>query len=99
MVSASANAFADGYFRATDLIDLCRVDSKACGAYLMGVSDTHSVHVTWGDTKALHCMPGEVTSKQLVLVVGKYLAEHPELHHLGAAGLALTAMSEAWPCR
>ena len=99
MLLASANVFADGYFRGKDLLEFCGVDRKACGLFLMGVSDTHNAFVAWGETNKLCCKPSEVTDEILVLVVTKYLREHPEHLHLGAAGITLTAMSVAWPCR
>ena len=77
MLLPCANVFADGYFRGKDLLEFCDVDSKACGVFLMGVSDTHNLFVAWGDTKAIYCKPPKVTDEILVPVVTKYLREHP----------------------
>ena len=95
----SSSVVAGGYFRGIDLLEFCDRDSKACGVFLMGVSDTHNLFVAWGDTKAIYCKPTDVTAEILVPVVSKYLREHPEELHHGGAGLAITAMSRAWPCR
>lgn len=99
LLLSSSSVFADGYFRGIDLLKLCDRDSKACGFFLMGVSDTHNLFVAWGDTKAIYCKPTGVTAEILIPVVTEYLSEHPEQLHQGGAGLAITAMSEAWPCQ
>ena len=44
------------------------------------------------------CRPMKSTHSQAILVVKKYLFEHPEKLHLDADGLVLEALIEAFPC-
>ena len=44
------------------------------------------------------CRPVKSTHSQAILVVKKYLSEHPEALHLDADGLVLDALVEAFPC-
>ena len=44
------------------------------------------------------CQPDEVTLEQLRRIYIKYATEHPEDLHLTAAGVALNAFVEAFPC-
>ena len=44
------------------------------------------------------CRPMKSTHSQAILVVKKYLSEHPEKLHLDADGLVLEALIEAFPC-
>jgi hypothetical protein len=44
-------------------------------------------------------MPQTLTSNQAADVVLKHLRDHPELRHLGAAGLVAQALEAGFPCR
>jgi len=45
-----------------------------------------------------HCAPDNVTEGQLIRVVHKYLATHPEYHHKHGSILINAAFAEAFPC-
>jgi hypothetical protein len=45
------------------------------------------------------CPPKGVTRGQTVLIVKKYLGEHPDQLHLDGASLVVRAMHEAFPCK
>jgi len=87
-----------GYLNGSKLLNICEQDRKACGLYIMGVADTHDIFVMWKDIEGYSCIPKDVTDTQLSTVVIKYLKDHPENLHLGAAGAILTAITKAWPC-
>jgi hypothetical protein len=59
--------------------------------YIMGVNDMLR------DVTA--CTPNDVTVRQLVDIIRKYLAEHPEQLHKGASKLIVEALSSTFPCR
>ena len=46
----------------------------------------------------LYCAPKEVTVGQLVLVIVKFLRDHPERLHQGRAALTMEALTTAFPC-
>ena len=60
--------------------------------YILGVIET----TTYSD---LQCVPDGVTKAQTVLVVRKYLKDHPEDLHLDASYLVIKAIQAAWPCK
>jgi len=45
-----------------------------------------------------HCTPENVTEGQLIRVVHKYLAAHPEYHHKHGSILVNAALAGAFPC-
>lgn len=45
------------------------------------------------------CLPGEATFDQLLLVVSKFLDDHPERLHEGAGWLGFDALRDAFPCK
>ena len=60
-------------------------------AYILGVYDASS------DVSI--CGPSQATAGQLVAIVLKHLAEHPQKLHGKASDLVLNALSSAFPCR
>ncbi len=78
-------------------------DILQCQAYVEGVFTGYSMV-----SKALNlrekgvesvCVPEEVKLKQMILVVQKYLWDHPEKLHRGAGELTMAALREAFPCK
>ena len=45
------------------------------------------------------CVPGKVTTGQMVLVVIKYIDERPQRLHERFSKLAYEALKAAWPCK
>ena len=51
------------------------------------------------DSISNHCLPGNVTRRQLMDVVTKYLRDNPAQRHLPAPGLVVSALEAAFPCK
>lgn len=62
--------------------------------YVAGVIETSTL--LQGDINI--CMPANVTIKQGIDVVKKYLQNTPEERHLGGSILIYSALLKAWPC-
>ncbi len=60
--------------------------------YVWGIADTLEL-------SGLVCIQNGVTRKQLVDVVIRYLAAHPEFRQLHAEALTGVALMEAFPCK
>lgn len=79
---------------------------KACKAYINGVADgvtTFTVTVQLLHPKdpsypRLFCTEA-VAPEELVRATRKYLANHPETRHFGAASQVMLALQQAFPCR
>lgn len=50
------------------------------------------------ELNGLFCMPRDISGKQSIRVVVKYLNDHPEKLHEYDALLAMSALKEAFPC-
>jgi hypothetical protein len=70
-----------------------------CAGYTAGIYDTINLLETTNALPKLHCFPSGVTRLQIHDVVVRYLQDHPEQRHVGAAALVRDALQEAWPCR
>jgi hypothetical protein len=96
--SANAGAWKDG----NDLLRQCKegeagngVSAGICLGYIVAVADTlDAANRINGFTARI---ANAVTQGQLKQIAMKYLQEHPEQLHLGAAGLVAAALSEAFP--
>jgi hypothetical protein len=97
MLIVLSNVCAEGtYFTGNELKR--RLDNKEEGiryatalGYILGVHDVSSgVSI---------CSPSQAIAGQLVDIVLKYLAEHPQKLHEKASDLVLNALSLAFPCR
>lgn len=102
-VSAAAQETSDAelhYLDGNRLWDECRQTSEgpptgSCQAYVLGVVDTMAA------SRQLQpgiCLAATMTSGQLVDVVRRYLAAHPERRHFTAATIVAAALSNAFPC-
>ena len=70
-----------------------------CAGYTAGIYDMINLLETTSAVPKRHCFPPGVTRLQLHDVVIRYLQEHPEQRHMGAAALVSDALEDAWPCR
>jgi hypothetical protein len=68
-----------------------------CTYYVNGVLDGYEAGVE--PAKSLICSPDTVTRGQKVLIVAKYLEDHPEMLHNDPRFLILDALSKAFPCK
>ena len=64
-----------------------------CLGFLNGI---HEMRYYYGDPP--YCSPLGADYVQIARIVAKYLEEHPELLHRLAPHLAISALSEAFPC-
>jgi hypothetical protein len=70
---------------------------KHPNSYPDGVFDGYVTGVT--ETITTLCIPDGVATGQIMVVVRKYLKDHPERLHLPAAALVIEAIHTAWPCK
>jgi hypothetical protein len=102
--SPRAQLMTQTFMTGKDLLAYCTDASKSgiCAAYIAGVSDAISAGQGAGALprrgKGCPSLPVGARTEQAVDVVVRWLQAHPEVRHLGAAGLVWGALSEAWPC-
>ena len=94
LASADRPALAggDGSWTGTDLFDYCRegsLNAGICTGYVVGVVEATSDQL---------CYPPGATYFQIIQVVVRFLAIHPERLHRHALDLVLLALHEAFPC-
>ena len=73
--------------------ELPRVEAKI--GFCEGYIEAHAEALTY-EGKA--CIEVDIDPAQLIAVVNKYLADHPELWNRGASWLVRNALIEAFPC-
>lgn len=66
-------------------------DANNAMGYIRGVSDTLAQVIP-------KCVPGNSTPGQKLVIVRKFLDEHPELWHLSGASIAVVALRTAFSC-
>jgi Rap1a immunity proteins len=69
----------------------------SCAGYLMGVADMMA-QPEWPYPSARACFPDQAEGGQLIAIVKKYLAKHPEQLDDGAFRLVANALALAFPC-
>jgi hypothetical protein len=81
---------------AGELAEMCEDGASQnvgfCAGYAEGLAET--LQAT-GQT----CPPTEATLEQALKVIKKYVADHPESHHVPAVLMAVRAVKEAFPCK
>lgn len=87
-----------GFMTGNKLYDQCKVRSAICTGYIQGAVDAASFYKSWGAPKANFCLPDGVTVGQMIDVTQKFLTEKPELRHLQASSLVVSAMYVSFPC-
>lgn len=75
-----------------------------CIGYVIGAADAlkprlSEIRSSTRPTRPQFCMPSGVTQGQLILIVLKYTADHPEQLHRQAVLLIEEALVSMWPCR
>ena len=74
---------------------------RSCGVgktYVAGVFDTgHSLAERWLFERHI-CKPDDVGREQAVVIVKKYMGDHPEQLDYAAAGIVFDALTQAYPC-
>ena len=91
------------FVNAGDVLSACESESvdkqNKCVVYLAGIVDATTTWVDWDMMPKKFCQPNEVTLEQLRKVYVKYASKHPEELHMTAAGIAVNAFVEAFPCK
>ena len=102
MLGIFGSADATYFVNAGEVLSACESESvdrqNKCVSYLAGIVDATTTWVDWEMMPKKFCQPDEVTLEQLRKIYVKYANEHPEELHLTAAGIAVNAFVEAFPC-
>ena len=102
MLGIFGSADATYFVPAGEALAACESESVAtqnkCVRSLAGIVDATTTWVDWEMMPKKFCQPDEVTLEQLRKIYVKYANEHPEELHLTAAGIAVNAFVEAFPC-
>ncbi len=96
-MSANANVTGNELKQKCDAPDNS-IPAWYCLAYMTGVLDTIRGADGVGDKKKIFCVPDTVTGQQLLAMLRKYLADHPERLHFAASSLVADMYAEAFHC-
>lgn len=113
--SSHASAKSSNYvFTGEDIYESCRhalagLEKKGeyddhrfgvCAGYIAGIVDFHTVATTVESLPSdMFCLPGNITTAQVIRDVSHFLEENPDKLHDLAAYLVIIALSEAYPCQ
>jgi Rap1a immunity proteins len=89
----------DSWLSANELARACR-DQKTsviCIGYVIAVADAMA-RPEWGNANVRACFTPQMEIGQLIAVVRRYVAAHPEGLHYAAFETVAVALSEAFPC-
>jgi hypothetical protein len=79
-----------------------RLDMGYCAGYLDGTTDVEQAW-QWVEGKtsraAHYCLPNESTKGQMLLIIKKWMDEHPEELHEQASFIIHEAFLKAFPCK
>jgi hypothetical protein len=115
LVCSHANAKSSNYvFTGTDIYESCTHALKGlkktgeyddhrfgvCAGFIAGIVDFHTVATTVESLPVdMFCLPGNISTAQVIRDVTQYLEDHPEKHHDLAAYSVILALREAYPCQ
>lgn len=83
-----------------EFVNMSEWDKGACLGYVKGLMA--GVQVANGLDGVKHpafCIPPQATYNELLLVIRKYISDHPEKDHYGTAVEAVAALRDAFPCK
>lgn len=69
-----------------------------CSSYIAGVASGVAVGMYYSQHNITYCPPANVTGEQLMLVVEKYLRDHPEQLNYDASLIIGQALHVNFPC-
>lgn len=105
LLASGAAMAADG----NDLIKWCQevnsdnaaTKSSFGSGYCMGTMSTVNTLVNYINSglSVEMCPPPEITNEQMARIVVKYLQQNPEVLHLDATALTVSALRTAYPCK
>jgi hypothetical protein len=97
--NATAIADQSSFLSGFEMLLLCQ-DLGICGAFLIGVLDSHTSLVDWDMLASpLVCIPEESTNPQIIASVLTYLSDHLDDLEYSAGNLFLLALLANYPCR
>lgn len=75
-------------------------EASRCIGYIQGAIDAYifTAAKNWARPPESICVPQGFKDEQAILIVLKYLDNHPEILHLDAGGIVWTALHSAFPC-
>ncbi len=98
----AGEARGDGWTTGNVLHEWCSGETvwhqRMCAGFVSGIADSMVNAPVWEWSTCFPPFPNTVTRGQLTDIVKRWLEQHPENRHLGAAGLVTAALSEAFPC-
>ena len=74
-------------------------DQRDCMGYVTGASDMLGAAQTVGEARPVMCQPDNVSRKQVVDIVVRYLRNHPSNRHYLGGSLVRIALMDAFPCK
>jgi len=72
--------------------------AEHCYGLLIGTVETHELLSKHNNSENFFCLSSGVTNNQAIMVIVKYLKEHPEILHRSASTLILLALQKKFPC-
>ena len=115
LVGSQAHAKSSNYvFTGTDIYESCTHALKGlekteeyddhrfgvCAGFIAGIVDFHTVATTVESLPVdMFCLPGNISTAQVIRDVTQYLEDNPEKHHDLAAYNVILALREAYPCQ
>ncbi len=72
--------------------------AEHCYGLLIGTVETHEVLSKHNNSENFFCLPPGITNNQAIMVIVKYMKEHPEKLHISASALILVALRKNFPC-
>lgn len=82
---------------ATELVSLCQ-NPTLCQAFTIGVLDSHQALADWKVIQPMICMPDQAEIRDAMVAVITYVGQHAEALGFTAGSVALTALSQRYPC-
>jgi len=82
-----------------DASSVSSTKAEHCYGLLFGTVGTHDLLSKRNNSEFFFCLPSGVTTNQAIMVIVKYLKEHPEKLHNSASTLILLALQKNFPCK
>jgi hypothetical protein len=90
-----------GVFTGMELRQLCvgtKSDQDLCGIWISGFHSGLGAAQSTAKDARVTCIPNGTTGDQARLVIEKFMAEQPNVLHLGADAVSFIALTRAFPC-
>lgn len=90
------------FWTGNDILARCEgdvADQRDCLGYVTGASDMLAAAQTVGGARPVMCQPDNVSRKQVVDIVVRYLQNNPNVRHFLGGSLVRIALMDAFPCK